>query len=490
MKHFVVTFVTIISLSGFLTVQPAIDFDDYFADKTMRIDYYHAGDSKVEYITVDQIYQQGVWAGSKKNLVDQFDNGRYYFKVYDLTSEKLIFSRGFDSYFSEYKTTDSALKGVKRTYHESALIPYPEANIKFTLEVRDRENRLQLIFSQEIDPKGIDVRREPLEKGVKVFELVKNGSPHHKVDIAFIAEGYTLQEETKLKGDLERFTKVFFNQEPYKTSKDKFNIYGVFKPSEQSGCDEPTHGIYKNTAVSATFNSLGSYRYLLTEDNKALRDIAAHVPYDALFIMINHKRYGGGGIYNQFCSFTVDNQWHEYLFLHEFGHSFTGLGDEYYTSSVAYNEFYPRGVEPTEPNITALLDPKNLKWKDLATPGVEIPAPWEKEEFDKMDMEYQEVRGKINKEIARMKREGASEEEIEKLEHKSERFSREHAEKMDEYLRKSKYWGVISAFEGAGYSAHGLYRPMLDCLMFSKGAKPFCKVCQEAIIRVLKHYTE
>lgn len=490
MKHFVAALVTVITLSGFLSAQPSLDFDHYFVDRTMRVDYYHMGDSKVEYITVDQIYQQGIWAGSEKNLVDHFNNGRYYFKVYNSASGELIFSKGFDSYFGEYKTTDSALKGIKRTYHESALLPYPKAKIKFTLEARDRKNQLHVIFSQEIDPEGIAVRKEPLEKGVKVYEIVKNGPPHNKVDIAFIAEGYTLQEEAKLKEDLELFTKVFFNQEPYKTHKDKFNIYGVFKPSEQSGCDEPTHGIYKDTAVDTTFNSLGSYRYLLTENNKALRDIAAHAPYDALFIMINHKRYGGGGIYNQFCAFTVDNQWHEYLFLHEFGHSFAGLADEYYTSSVAYSEFYPRGIEPTEPNITALLDPKKLKWRDLATPGTEIPAPWEKEEFDRMDMQYQKVRGKINQEIARMKREGEPEEKIQKLEQKSEALSREHAQKMDEYLRKSKFWGVISAFEGAGYSAQGLYRPMLDCLMFSKGAKPFCEVCGEAIIRIIKHYSE
>ncbi len=490
MKNSILTFIAILSFSGLVLAQPAGDFDDYFIDKTMRLDYFHIGDAKKEFITLDQVYQQGMWAGSKKNLIDRFDNGRYYVKVYDAPSGKLIFSKGFDCYFGEYKTTDSAIKGVKRTYHESALIPYPKAKIKFTLEVRDRENRLDPLFSQEIDPQEITIIKEALAQGVKVFEVIKNGDPHQKVDIAFIAEGYTKQEEAKVKADLERFTKVFFNHEPYKTYKNHFNIYGVFKPSAESGCDEPTHGIFKNTVLSASFNSLGSPRYLLTEDNKALRDLAAQVPYDALFIMINQKRYGGGGIYNFYCTFTVDNQWWEYLFLHEFGHSFAGLADEYYTSSVAYNEFYPRGVEPTEPNITALLDPENLKWESLVTPGIEIPTPWEKEDFDKMDLNYQKIRGKINQEIARMKREGAPQEELEKLEEKSEKLSREHANKMDEYLRKSKFWEKVGAFEGAGYSAQGLYRPMIDCLMFSKGKKPFCKVCEQAVVRIIKHYSE
>jgi hypothetical protein len=490
MKKYITITAFLIILPWFLLAQAAVDFNAHFIDKTMRIDYFHIGDAKTEWVTIDQVYQHGIWAGSITNLIDTFNNGRYYIKVYDLATNRMIFSKGFDSYFGEYKTTSMALKGIKRTYHESALIPYPKNKIQFTLEVRDRENILHQIFSTIIDPEDVGIIKEPLQKGVKVFEFVKSGDPHNKVDIAFIAEGYTTEEEQKFQSNMEKMIEVFFNQEPYKSRKDKFNFYGVFKPSDQSGCDEPTHGIFKNTAVNASFNSLGSPRYLLTEDNKALRDIAAHTPYDALLIAVNQKRYGGGGIYNLFCVFTTDNQWVEYLFLHEFGHSFTGLADEYYTSSVAYNEFYPRGVEPVEPNITALLDPDNLKWKHLCTPGIEVPTPWEKEEFDKRDNEYQKIRQQINEKIAKMKREGAPEEDINKEEEESERLSLQNAQKVDEYLKNSKYAGKVGAFEGAGYSAQGLYRPMLDCIMFTKGTKPFCKVCEHAIIRVIEHYTK
>jgi hypothetical protein len=298
MKRAFVFIIVILLVSGTIFAQESVKFDNYFVDKTMRIDYFHIGASQEEWITLDQIYQQGIWAGSKRNLIDEFDNGRYYVKIYDSSSARLLFSKGFDSYCGEYKTTAQALKGIKRTYHESVLIPYPKKKIKFTLEVRNRENILLPVFSQDIDPSSIDIIREPLEEGANIFEIIKNGEPHEKVDIAFIAEGYTRREEEKFKADLERFTEVFFHQEPYRTYKDRFNIYGVLKPSNDSGCDEPRRGIFKKTALSATFNSLGSERYLLTEDNKALRDIAAHVPYDALFIVVNHKRYGGGGIYN------------------------------------------------------------------------------------------------------------------------------------------------------------------------------------------------
>ncbi|MGB8953258.1 MAG: M64 family metallopeptidase [Candidatus Aminicenantales bacterium] len=490
MKHCVLACLVILAVQGALWAQAQVDFDQYFVDKTMRIDYFHIGHAAQETVTLDQVYMQGIWAGSKENRLDPFGIGRYSMNIYDVESGKVIFSRGFDSYFGEYKTTDAALRGISRTYHESALIPFPRKKIRFTVEVRNRENLLQPLFSQEIDPAGISVIKEPLSSDVKVFEVLKQGDPHEKVDVAFIAEGYTLNEEAKVKADLKRFANVLLMQEPYKTYKDRFNIYGVFKPSEGSGCDEPSHGVFKNTAVSATFDSLGSERYVLTEDNRAIRDIGAHVPYDALYIMINHKRYGGGGIYNSFCTFTTDSQWNEYLVLHEFGHSFAGLADEYYTSSVAYNEFYPRGIEPLESNITALLDPKNLKWKNLVPPDIEIPTLWEKEEYDQRDNAYQKIRQEINEKIARMKREGASPAEIARVEEESERLSREHAQWVDDFLARSKYRGKTGAFEGAGYSAQGLFRPAVDCIMFTKGTKPYCKVCTEAVIRVINFYSK
>jgi len=470
--------------------QSDIRFDEYFVDRTMRIDYFHVGNAQEELITVDQVYQQGIWAGSQRHLLDEFNNGRYYVKIYDVRSEILIYSKGFDSYFGEYKTTGRAAQGERRTFHESAIIPFPKKQIRFTIEARDGDNRLYSIFSQNIDPTSIAILKDELSQDVKVFEVQKTGDPHKSVDIAFIGEGYTPEEEGKFKADLNRLKSVFFNREPYKSYSDRFNIYGVLKFSQESGCDEPRHGVYKNTVVSASFNSLGSERYLLTEDNKSVRDIAAHVPYDALFIMVNHQRYGGGGIYNFYCTFTVDNQWFEYLFLHEFGHSFSGLADEYYTSSVAYNEFYPRGVEPLESNITALLDRENVKWSDVLTEGIEIPTPWEKEEFDLMDNAYQKVRQELNEKIARLKRTKAPKKKKKKTEEEAEDLSLQHAKRVDDYLAKSRFVDAVGVFEGAGYSAQGLYRPMLDCLMFTKGDKPFCKVCELAVIKVIRSYIE
>jgi hypothetical protein len=214
------------------------------------------------------------------------------------------------------------------------------------------------------------------------------------------------------------------------------------------------------------------------------------VPYDVLYIMVNHERYGGGGIYNLFCTFTSDNQWSEYVFLHEFGHSFAGLADEYYTSSTAYDGFYPEGYEPVERNITALAAPENVKWKDLTTEGVEMPTPWNKAEYDAMDKKYQGIRGQTNDRIAQMMRDGADEAEIEELKAEGERLSLEHQQAVDAWVTANAAYGMVGAFEGAGYMSEGLFRSQLDCIMFTKGIKPFCAACTRGIVEVIERYGE
>jgi hypothetical protein len=468
-----------------------IIFNEYFVDRTFRIDYYHSGDARGELITLDRCYVYGSWAGSCKRLVDDLSTGRYYARINDCESGQLIFSRGFDSYFGEYKTGKDASRGIARTYHESVRIPMPKKKIQFTLLGRDRNNQLNQLFSTEIDPQGSEVvSGNIVDPALQVKDIHISGDPHERVDIVFLAEGYTVKEAEKFNADLQRFTTVLLNFSLYRSRQDRFNIYGVFKPSAESGVDEPDAGVFKSTLLHATFNSLGSARYLLTEDNKSVQDLAAHVPFDAVCIMVNHARYGGGGIYNLFCTFTVDNQWHEYLFLHEFGHSFAGLADEYYTSDVAYKEFYPPGVEPLECNITALLDPRNVKWKKWISASTVIPTPWEKTEYDRKDSTWQMIRRELMKKMAQLKRDNASGTEIKAAQDEFENLDRTHNAEMDTFLQNSKYKDCVGAFEGAGYASQGLYRPMTDCIMFSKGTKPFCKVCELGIIRVVEMYIQ
>ncbi len=473
-----------------LKAQP-VEFNEYFNDQTMRIDYFHIGDAVTEIVTIDFVYQYGTWAGSTKNLIDNFNNGAYYHKIYDQATGKLIYSKGFDSYFKEYQTTDEASKGIKRTFHESAIIPYPKNKIKFVLEKRDRNNILNEVFATEIDPSDLYIIKDPVkDKSVTVIENYKSGAPHSKVDIVIIGDGYTAGEYKKFDRDLKRFTKVLLNQEPFKKYKDRFNIRGVFKASSDSGIDEPGANVYKSTALNTTYYSMGSERYILTEDNKTLRNLASHVPYDAIYIMVNGARYGGGGLYNTYCTFVADNQFCDYLFLHEFGHSFAGLADEYYTSETAYNDMYPEGIEPVEPNITRLYDKNNLKWKNYVSPGVDIPTLWEKDDYDKADYAWQKIRREMNKNIAELKRNREPNEKIVAAQYEYDKKDKARSEEVDKYLKSSKFVGKVGAFEGAGYNAKGMYRSMLDCIMFTKGAKPFCKVCEEHISKVIMHYAD
>lgn len=466
-------------------------FEDYFSDETLRIDYFHIGDAKTEMITIDKIFRYGIWAGSINHLIDNLNNGKYYYKIYDAAANKLIYSKGFDAFFGEYASGDDGVNGIVKSFQETAIIPFPKNKIIFAIEKRNDVNELVEFYRSEVDPQSIFIIKDKIiDETVEIFKPVYSGDPHTKVDIVILAEGYTKSEKDKFEKDLNRFVGYFFEQEPYKSQKSNFNIYGVFKPSAESGTDLPGADIFVNTVLNTTFWSLGSERYLMTEDNLTMHNLAAHVPYDAIYIQVNHARYGGGGIYNQFCTYTTDNQFAKYLFTHEFGHSFTGLADEYYTSDVAYNDFFKPTVEPVEPNITALLDPQNIKWKKYLTSGIEIPTPWEKEEFDRFSYEWLKERNRLNSFVSELKRNRAPENEIKAAEEEYAMKDKKQSEKVDKYLMSSKFWNKVGAFEGAGYQPKGIYRPMLDCIMFSKGDKPFCKVCEEAIKDVIGIYTK
>jgi len=478
----------------FATIVPgahaASPFERHFENATLRIDFHHTGNEVEEHISIDRLYRQGRWAGSRSRLVDPFSYGGYLVETRDADSNNLLFSRGFDSFFGEYRTTAAAASGTLRTYHESVLLPFPKRPVTVNLIARRRDGASVKLLEIQIDPSSIDISGEPPSANVLVIESHVGGTPSGVLDIAILGEGYTESGIAVFKADLAKATDVLLGQAPFASHRDRISVRGVLAVSADRGCDEPTRGAYRDTALGVSFNSLGSERYLLTEDNRSLRDIAANVPYDALIIMVNHDRYGGGGIYNLFSTFTAHSKWSDYLLLHEFGHSFAGLADEYYSSSVAYNDFYPRGYEPVEPNITALLDPANLKWKDLIEEGTEVPTPWEKEGYDLEGTAYQKERTALNEAIAEAARAGMPEERIVELREKEERHAAANAEWTRQYLTRSRWAGRVGVFEGAGYSSTGLYRPMLDCLMFSRRVQPFCQVCERAVEAMILRYSD
>jgi len=465
-------------------------FERDFEDATLRIDYYHTGDSDREFIAIDRLYRQGAWAGSRSQLVDPFAYGGYLVEARDAGTGEILYSQGFDSYFGEYRTTDPAAAGTLRTYHETVLVPYPRRPMDVVFTARRRDGTTVQLAEISIDPSSPEVSTEPPRRDARIVESHVGGPPHRVLDIVILGEGYTAAQTGDFERDLKWATETLLDHEPFASNSDRLSVRGVLVPSRESGCDEPTRGLYRDTTLGVTFNSLGSERYVLTEDNRSLRDIAGSVPYDAVIIMINHDRYGGGGIYNLFCTFTAHSEWAGYLLLHEFGHSFGGLADEYYSSSTAYNDFYPRGREPVEPNITALLDPENLKWKDLVAEDTPLPTPWEKAGYDTADSRYQEERTALNQAIADAVRSGAPEEKVLELRNAEVEHAAAHAEWAREYLSGSVFAGRVGAYEGAGYSATGLYRPELDCLMFSRRLQPYCAVCERSVAARIGRYAE
>jgi hypothetical protein len=294
------------------------------------------------------------------------------------------------------------------------------------------------------------------------------------VDILLISEGYTVAQMPKFRADAKRLVDALFAVEPFKSRKTDFNVRGLELPSPQPGVNRPHVGSFRRTPISAEYNIFDSERYLLTLDNRAFRDAASSAPYEFIEILANEAQYGGGGIFNDQATTSVDTGFAEYVFVHEFGHHFAALADEYYTSDVAYETGAPQKQEPWEPNVTALADPARLKWKDLVTPaGTALPTSWDKAAFEAHSAQIQVRRRDIRKR-------NAPEEEMDAL-------FREQRDWEEKFL--GKWSGAVGAFEGASYEPRGLYRPQADCIMFTRDRVGFCKVCQRAIGNIIDLYS-
>jgi hypothetical protein len=299
------------------------------------------------------------------------------------------------------------------------------------------------------------------------------GDPATKVDFLILGDGYTARELKKFEGDARRLTKVLFATSPFKEHRKDFNVWALCPPAAQSGISRPSTGIYRNSPLGATYDAFGSERYVLTFDNHALRNVAQFAPYEFIEILANNRTYGGGGIFNLYSTVAVDNAFANYVFVHEFGHHFAGLADEYYTSPVAYAPATER-VEPWEPNATALLDPGTLKWADLVSPDTPIPTPWNKEGFETYSREIQKRRTQLRKD--------------KRPESEMEALFREERAHEDVMFAQEKYKGRVGTFEGAIYESRGYYRPEVDCIMFTR-TNHFCAVCRRAIERIIDLYS-
>lgn len=413
-------------LLPFGSIYAQVKFDDYFTDKVLRFDYMFAGNSTTTKVFPMEMRQEPYYGGSKTALIDSFDYGNFKYEVYDKASNKLIYSKGFCTLFQEWQTTAEA-KEIDRSFREVATMPFPKKEIRFVISERKRDGKFVEIYETDIDPDNYFILRES-PVNAKYSKIVDSGDPSKCVDIVFVAEGYTLNEMGKFRNDVEKMANILFEARPFDENKNRINIWAVESPSNESGTDVPGDNIYKNTVMNSSFYTFDIDRYLTSFDLKSINDYAGLVPHDNIVVLVNTSIYGGGGVYNYYSITAVDNAYSNRVFVHELGHSFAGLADEYYTSEVAYEDFYPFDVEPWEPNITTLVD-FDSKWKNMIDKSTPQPTPAE-----------------------------------------------------------PKYMKNVGLFEGGGYSAKSIYRPIYDCTMKSNTDEGFCPVCTKAIVDMIDFY--
>lgn len=429
-KIFSPILIFIIFINTLISCTNEQSFDDFFLHETLRIDYMLTGDFSTESFKLIETKRLNQWAGAMKLDEGKAGNmGNYRFSIFDSVSNRLLYQKGFCSLFQEWQATSGAKDSTASFYHVN-LIPFPRNPIRYTLEKRSfKEGTFSEIKSLFINPNAQGSKHDIRNK-LDTLCIQEYGKPENKIDLVFMAEGYTEEEMPKFKADVIRIWDYMASIPPYRYNKDKFNVTAINSLSKESGTDIPHEGSYKATCLNTHFYTFNIERYLTSSDLKSMHDIAETVPYDHLIILVNTERYGGGGFYNHYSIFTTDNELSEKVAIHEFGHSFAGLADEYYTSDVASEDFYNFKTEPWEKNITTLVD-FSSKWKDLLSSSIPIPTP-----------------------------------------------------------RDSIFIDSIGVFEGGGYSAENIYSPFQDCRMKSNIPEGFCPVCSKATQDVIDSYVK
>ncbi len=417
--------VTLLIAIGLLVVFQAAytqGFEQVFDQGVMRIDLVFSGTAEETSYALSGVKKEKYYSGSKTQLIDPFDYGDHKFVVKDKASGKVIFSHSYCTLFREWQTTGES-QSLRRAYPHVLRFPWPLVPVVVEIHDRNSKGAFNKSWSGSFDPASLYSDPGNPYEFVSV-DLEINGSVEEKVDILFLAEGYTEEEMDKFIEDARRSAGYIFSEEPFQSNREQFNIRAVLSASRDSGTDIPGEGIWKNTVVNSSFYTFGIERYMTTMDYKSVCDVAACAPYDQIYILVNTDKYGGGGIYNHYSISAADNLQSRAVVIHEFGHSFGGLADEYFNSAVAYNDYFPLDVEPWNPNLTTLVD-FDSKWKHMLSEGTPVPTP------------AVEANGE-----------------------------------------------VLGVYEGGGYVARGVFRPMIDCRMHTNDAA-FCPVCSAALIKMM-----
>lgn len=405
------------------------DFDTYFTDRTLRLDYSFAGTNRVQELSVIGLSVQDGWAGRRAHLKELPLLGNGQITVCSAETGDTVYRHSFSSLFQEWQTTEEATR-TRRSFENCFLMPMPKQPVDVTVTLTDTHNRETSRLTHRVDPADILIRRIG-DHPVPHKYIHKGGDVSRCIDVVLLAEGYTEAEMPVFYADCGIAVEAMLQHEPFRTLKDRFNFVAVAAPSEQSGVSIPGKGEWKRTAVGSHFDTFYSDRYLTTSNLVDMHNLLAGIPYEHIIVLANTDNYGGGGIYNSYTLTTAHHPNFRPVVVHEFGHSFGGLADEYFYDD-QYETMYPEDTEPWEPNITTLRN-FGAKWQDMLPKGTLVPTP-----VDKVKNVYEEV-------------------------------------------------GV---YEGAGYQSKGVYRPSVECRMKINEAPVFCPVCRRALARLIRFYTE
>lgn len=423
-------------------------------NQTLRVDYVFSGTSRSQVISLDQMSCYDGWAGRRVNLDKVPVRGNGQICMADANTGEVLYRQSFSTLFQEWQATEEATK-VNKSFENVFLLPMPQDKAFVYVELYDMKGNVASSLKHLVDPADVLIRRvKPTPPPHKY--ILESGSPQEKIDVAIVAEGYTAQEADLFYEDAAKTVDAILSHKPFSEYKDCFNFVAVALPSQDSGVSVPYEGDWKNTALSSHFSTFYSDRYLTTLRLKNLHDKLAGVSYEHIVILANTDTYGGGGIYNSYTLTTAHHQSFRPVVVHEFGHSFAGLADEYYYDD-QYSEYYYPDCEPWEQNITTLFD-FGSKWDDMLPKIVTIPTAPVNDVWSKISVSGPSAAGTSG--------ENASE-------------GRTSAEAASEA-------SFIGVYEGAGYQSKGVYRPYPDCRMKTNSAESFCPVCQRAIARVIE----
>lgn len=407
-----------------------VNFSEHFEDATLRVDYTFGGNAKAQWIAVDALSTFPHWAGRRVHMEQLPLQGNGQIELRDAATGQLLYANSFSTLFQEWLATEEATS-VSRSFENVLLLPFPRRDATMSVRLFDAHHRVVSEMHHALRVADILVRRPSVVHPHPYRYLVQSGRSSDCIDVAILAEGYTEREMPRFYADAQAACDALFAHAPFSALRSRFNVVAVAVPSEQSGVSVPRHGDWRRTAFSSHFDTFYSDRYLTTLHQKDLHNALLGIPYEHIIVLANTEEYGGGGIYNAYTLTTAHHPSFRPVVVHEFGHSFGGLADEYATDA-DFSDLYPMTVEPWEPNITTLVDFAH-KWQDL------LPAQ----------------------------------------------------ATLDEVKRRSQPTSSkVGLYEGAGYQAKGLFRPTQDCRMRTNEAAAFCPVCQRHLTRLIQFYTE